>query len=267
MAKRSTKKTFKRRVVRRKSIKRKGSLKRMVKKLIQKSAEKKRSNVVGTGLNVYTSANVSGCDGVVQQISPGTGSFQIQQGTGQADRIGNRIKIVRCTLKGSMDPKPYSSVSNAIPLPVVVQLFVFYDKDNTTIYPAPVSAGDFFQFGNTATTFRNDPVDGWAPVNSDRYVVVLRKKWKLGYASYMGTGTTVGAQGYANNDFKLNHEFKFDLTKHLVKNVRYDDNATDPTTRGLWFVFIAYGADGTAMPSQYIPANVQYSQDLIYTDI
>lgn len=268
------KRTFKRKFAKKRGYKRKSAarvkvtrgFKIAVKRVLRRQAEKKHVNVVDLGMIIMPS-NSATADGAIQQLSPGTGSFQIQQGTGQADRVGDRIQITRCTLKGTIVPNIYDVTTNPAPQPCVVQLIVFYDKLNTTIYPAPFAANNFFQFGNTVAGFRNDLVDNWAMINSDRYTVVLRKHWKLGYAAYGGTGTTAAAQAFTNNDFKLNHEFSLDMTKYLVKNVKYQDNNIDPTTRGLWFTFVATASDGTAYGAGRIPAHVQYSQDLTYIDV
>lgn len=260
----------KRSLKRKTSFKKRGakrtSLKRIIRKEMTRVAEKKISNVVDLGMNIMPS-NSATADAAIQQISPGTGSFNIQQGTGQADRIGDRIKITKCTIKGTIVPNPYDVTTLPAPQPCVVQLLMFYDKLNTTVYPAPFAANNFFQFGNTVAGFRNDLVDNWAMINSDRYVVVLRKQWKLGFANYGGTGTSAGAQAFANNDFKLHHNFNIDVTKYLVKNVKFQDNNIDPTTRGLWFTFLATAADGSAYNAARIPAHVQYSQDLTFTDV
>lgn len=231
-------------------------------------AEKKHSNVLDLGTSIFpSSAAAATLDLNINQISPGTGSFNIAQGTSQSQRIGNRIRITNCRLKGTIVPNPYNATTNPGPQPCVVQMFIFYDKTATTSYPIPFTNNDFFQFGSTATGFSNDLVDTWAPINTDRYRVVYRRQWKVGFATNAGTGANAGQQQFANNDFKLNCHFNVNVTKWLVKNVVYRDNNIDPSTRGLWFTFVACAADGSNYGSAIIPAHYQYTQDLDYTDL
>jgi len=243
------------------------AFKRAVKKVIRGVAEKKVSNVVDMHHQVLPSATAALADNAIIQVSPGVSCWEIQQGVSQDERIGNRIRIQRATLKGHLVPEPYQVTNNPTPNPVVVQMILFYDKRATTSFPAPFAANDFFQLGSTTSGFRNDLVDTWCPINTDAYVVVYRRSFKVGYSNYEGTGITAAAQAFANNDFKLCTPFSVNLTPYLVKNVRYNDNNVDPMTRGLWCIWQAIAADGSALNGARIPAQVQYTLDMTYTDM
>lgn len=251
-----------------KSTKKRGSssLKKLIKSTIQRSAEKKISNYVNLGQSVIT-ANSSGAAGLIIPLTPYTGGIDIIQGSSQDERVGNKIRTNKLTLKGTIVANQYNISSNPNPFPTVVQMFVFWDKLNPTVIPDPYAANDFFQFGSSTTDFRNDLVDTWAAVNTDRYHVVLRKQFKVGYSGYDGTASQPNAQYFQNNDFKFNQKFSIDLTKHAVKNVTFNDNSTVPTTRGLFVMWNTISATGGSLAVDVACASVQYSVDYRYTDL
>lgn len=263
---RRPKRTYKRKSFAKKKVATGGGLKRMVKKLIQKSAEKKMVNYVRMDMPIAGSDSTTTIANVIP-VTPYTGALEIAQGTSQDERVGNRIQIQRLTLKGSVFAIGYDLTINPNPQPTVVQMFVYYDKTNPTIIPDPFGSNDFFQFGGSSADFRNDVVDGWAPINKDRYVCVVRKKFKVGFATYGGTGIAVTQQSYTNNDFAFSRDFSVNLTKHCVSKVRYEDLDFNPSTRGLFCSWVCFAANGSAYPSTAQPCRVSFSVDATYTDL
>ena len=127
-----------------------------------------------------------------------------------------------------------------------------------------------FQLGGSEKGFQGDLTDNLSPVNLDRYRILGKRHFKLGFATYAGTGSggpgTPASQYWANNDFKSNYQFSIDVTKWYPKDVRFNDNITQPTTRGL-FMFITYApiSGGQFSPSQFV-VGLQYCQEYIYED-
>lgn len=249
-----------------KSKRPKRSLKKMVKTMIQRSAEKKTLNYVNLNTSITGCTHASAASLVIP-VSPYPAYLDSDQGSSSDERIGNRIRLTSLKIKGSITPLRYDATTNIIPKPVVVQMFVFYDKQYPNVVPDPYGAGDFFQVGSGQSGFRDDLVDLWAPINEDRYKVVLRKQFKVGYASYEGTGIQVADQAFGNNDFKFNQEFNIDLLPYVVKNVVFNDNTSQPTTRGLFCFWCAVSATGGTLTATQIPAHVQYSLDGKFTDL
>jgi hypothetical protein len=244
---------------------RKSPLKLMIRKEIARNIEDKHANFVNLGHNNVPSTATTAASLVVP-VSPQVTGISILQGTSQGARVGNAIKIKKATLRGTIQALAQSATTNTFPKPMYVMMFLFYDKLNRTITPDPFASNDFFQFGGTSADFRNDLVDNWADVNSDRWAVLYRKNFRVGYAYYGGTGGVATEQYYANNDFKYNQNFSIDITKHLVTHVKFNDNNADPTTRGLWCMWVPINADGTAIGSTEIPSRVQFSVDYKYED-
>lgn len=254
------------RVARKKMLLRKMQ-KRNIRRTVMNMAETKTVGTVVLNQNIYAPAAPGNIDAQIFQVSPCSTFLTVNQGTGQGDRIGNQIRVKNVMLKGTIVANGYNATTNPGPQPCVVTMVLFYDKENPTILPAPYAAGDFFQFANNSTTWRNDLVDLWAPVNSDRYSVFLRRKFKMGFANYAGTGTSAANQSFANNDFKLNHNFSINITKYLRKVVKYRDNNSDPPQRGLYCMMWANASDGSSYGSAICPAHFQFSLDMKFIDL
>jgi len=239
------------------------AVKTIVKKAIARNVENKTNNYLSTGTSIYPSNSASFLSSIIP-LSPYPAFIDIDQGPAQGERIGNKIKIKSLRLKGVMYPRGYSATNNLTPQPVQVIFWLLYDKQNSTIIPAP--GADFLQFGNASIALQNDLVDCWAPVNTDRYRVLKKKVFKLGFADYSGTGTNVVSQSYTNNDFSLNKTFSINLTDYVIENVKFNDNNTSPTTRGLFWMFTAVNALGTNMSATTIPASMQWNLSCDYED-
>lgn len=244
----------------------KTSIKKIVKAEIARSVEDKTSQYYATGLSLVSSASTSptwDAQNVVV-VSPNTSFLTLAQGTGQGDRLGNQVRIKKLTMKGVLVPLPYDASTNPLPKPLQVRMVFFYDR--TTPITLPVPSTNFFQLGNSVAPLQNDLIDMIAPFNTDRYRIFKSKTFKLGFADYGGTGTSAAEQANTNNDFKLNCNFSFDLTKYLPQIVKYQDASNSPTSRRLFCAFIISRGDGGLIPVTGIPAGVQYILSMKYED-
>lgn len=257
----------KKRTYKRKSYAKKVTpMKKMIRREIARNVENKTIQVFnfqrtleGPASSQFDSANVF-------PLGPDPASILVNQGTGQGGRIGNRIRTKKLTLKGVFTPAYYDAIYNSMPTPQQIKVFIFYDKTDPNALPQPQTAADFFQNGNSARGFANDVTDMVMPVNADRYRVLTTRTYKLGYAAYTGSpGATQPAGYFSNNDFNLNCEFKIDLTKYYPKDVRFPDNSSLPTTRGLYCMVLAVPANGLGGGSER-PVIMQYVQDYHFED-
>jgi len=192
-------KTIKRRVVKRRVVKRRvvkrrpTALRREIKQVISRMAENKSNQLYVEDRNVVSASSVSFIDFVLP-VGPHTSAIQINQGVGNGQRIGARIRTKKLILQGTIIPNPYNAISNDTVYPTQYKLFVFYDKRSPAEKPSPSS--DFFQLGNTATPIVGDLVAMWAPINDEIYKVVATRTLKVGFAGFTTTGTSTGNQKY-----------------------------------------------------------------------
>lgn len=260
-----TKRTYKRKSYAKKTP----ALKKIIRREIARNVENKTIQMFDFG-RVLRQDNDGNFDSTnVFPLGPDPGSILINQGTGQGGRIGNRIRTKKLTLKGVFTPMPYDQFYNASPQPQQVKIVIFYDKTDANAMPAPATAADFFQNGNSARGFNGDITDMVMPVNADRYRVLLTKRFKLGWSQQPtgSSGSNPNMGQYSNNDYKMSCEFSLDLTKHYPKDVRFPDNSSLPTSRGLYcMVLVAPGDGAIAGGSISRCVNMQYCQDYHYED-
>jgi len=263
----SGKRMYKRKSYAKKTTKK--SVKSMVKREIARAVENKTFQVFDDNHDILPSVS-PGFDAQILPCTPFAGSnLTIVQGTGQGQRVGNKINIKKLRFDAIVYPKAYNATTNPTPAPVQIKFWFFYDKEETQAIPAPQTAGDFLQFGNTSLALGNRLFDHLAPVNTDRYRVLTTRTVKVGYAIYGGTGATgsLPTQGnLSNNDFKLNARVSVDLTPYCVKHVVYRDNSPTPSTRGIFVMIQPVYANGGAIASGTIPAEMNYLQTIDYED-
>lgn len=256
------KRTFKKR-----SAPKKRALRRVIRKVIARESETKTKQQFVANKLLYPTNHVMFPDNCIP-LGPNSSYLGITQGTGQGNRVGNKITTTKLLLKGVIEPSPWASGTNDNPRPMRMKMVIFYDREDPNALPVPGST--FFQDGSSTTGFTNTLMDFIKPFNTDRYRIMKQQTFKLGYAAYTGTATVVSSQGanqaYTNNDFKLNCDFTMDLTKYYPKEVKFNDNLSDPMTRGLYCLWYFVAADGSPMPSTYQPADVSFMQTYQYKD-
>lgn len=264
MAFKRKRRVSKKKVFRKKrSFKRKrGGIKRLVRQEVSRNVETKGVQMYNQNRLIYPVSHVNYPDNV-WELGVGTG-MTIVQGTGQGARLGNLITTKRLMYKGTLVPLPYDASTNTVPTPAQVAMYIFYDKTDPLALPA-VST-NFLQNGSSSRGFTNDLCDLMYPINTDRYRVLTRRIFKLGYASYQGSGTDVSQQGYNNNDFKFNQNFSINLTKYYPKRVKFEDNNGIPNTRGLFCLCVPFRANGGSFGSTQVPCGLQFFQDYRYKD-
>lgn len=262
-------KSFKKRTFKKRVAKLTKPVKRTIQRMISRNVENKTAQVYNYERELWPVTSVNFPTQNIFPLGPDPTSIVIVQGVGQGQRIGNTIKTKKLVIRGTVVPYPYDAVFNPAPGPIQVKMWVFYDKRTPVDVPNPVAGSNFFQSGNTSKGFQNDLADLWSPVNSDIYRILATRTFKLGNAEYAGTSppvSTASAQYYTNNDFKYNANFSINLTKHYPKTVKFNDNTSTPSSRGLFMMVAFFNANGTQINSGYRAVGMQYMQDYHYED-
>jgi len=249
-----------------KTYKKKGTsratVKAIVKREIARNIENKNTQLlqddiivrpVSFGINVYALTPYNG----------GSGTYDIAKGDNVNQRHGNEIKTKSLIMKGVIWPKPYNAGSNSVVLPVDVIMYFYYAKDTPNVLPNPAS--DFFQLGGNNTGFTGELQDMLTPINTEKYKVVLTKKFKIGFSQYGNNGDAI-SQFFCNNDYKYSKMFSLNLTKYLPQFVRWDDGTVIPKTRGLFCTVVPIPANGGVFPNSSIPIGLTYVLDYTYED-
>lgn len=235
-----------------------------VKKIISRQAENKTQQAYQPNYPIYNKTHANFALSMFP-VCPYSTSLQIDQGVSQSQRIGNRIKIKNLVFDCTVYPKPYNASTNINPQPYVVKFWFYYDKTNPNSLVGPDSS--FLQLGGTAQALTGNLIDASAPVNTDRWRILTTRTIKVGYSAVTGTGSSTGNEFFQNNDFKLNSRFKINLTKYLVKNVKYNDTNSVPTTRGLFCIAEAIDGVGGGTSASTIPCEMFYTLNMSYEDM
>lgn len=199
----------------------------------------------------------------------------ISQGNSAQQRVGNKIMLSKVTLRGMITPRTYQttntseSPSNNAPEPFLFKLWIGYQKD-TAYNEVSASLPNFFQEGLTSAAPSGTLMDTFRKVNTDKYRIVKTRVFKVGPQSIVTTqnGTvSLNNQNYANNDFKFNQQFSFDVTKYCVKVLKYNDTNNQPNARGLYWWVEALDPTGISFTAGRFPASLSYELNIEYKDI
>lgn len=260
----SKKKAYKKKATTKKYTKNK-TLVKFVRKQIALTEEIKHREYSGAFLpNTY---NSSAQDSNIFPLSPYASVLDIQQGTSDGSRIGNRIKLKHGSISMTILPTPQNATTNITPVPQHVVFVIFYDKLADTDIPTPYNNGDFFQNNGSTSGFSGNLSDTYRWINYDRYKVFYKRVFKVGFQYSNGTGNVPTMEYYSNNDYKMTIvNFKVNFTKWLYHNVKYNDNNSTPTTRGLFCMWYTVPCDGNLFGSTQKPLSVNYQMRLSYTD-
>lgn len=204
-------------------------------------------------------------------LSPDSGFTPIPVGTTQSSRIGNQIMISKVTLRGMINPRTYTitGTSNNAPAPFLLKMWIGYQRD-TAYCKVDQTLPNFLQSGGTSSAPDGTLMDTFRKVNTDKYVIVATRTFKVGPSVIVTTQDTPNApnnQNYANNDFKFCQRFLFDVTKHVIKKVKYNDTNNQPNCRGLYWWFEAIDITGANFASGRYPAEISYEVNIQYKDI
>lgn len=211
------------------------------------------------GLCNYNNASWSTFN--ILAITPFAGYLTISQGTGQNDRLGNKIRTSRLTYRGVLHANPYNVTYNSSPTPQVVMFVVFKKRDlggNTLLTSIP----SFYQTGTGATAPQGSMFDICAPFNKDLYEIKYKRVFKVGASVNTGGGTAPNWQNMANNDFSRAAVFNMDLTKYIPKTILYNDGSSTPACDTVYACWLPCPSDGTTGSSVNVP--LQLTSEVTY---
>jgi len=242
------------------------AIKAYVKRTIHTNQENKIAFIAFDSLPLYNYAFAGSLyQSCTAPLTPYTSYLSITQGTGVSNRIGNQISVRRAYLKILLVSAPVDATNNITPTPQIINLFIYGTKpsyDSLSVIQN-ASLNSFFDSGNSYIGITSDLSDNMYDLNKDIIIPHMRKQYKLGSSTYF---TPTNQQAFYNNDHKLNYIIKIDVTKWYPKKIIWNDTATTPTTRNLYFTLESCNSTGTAAPAQNIPVFYSWSMELQYED-
>lgn len=263
---RAKKRAEARRIARSASLK---TMRKIAKDEIHRMAEDKESKIgysnrplysypsTATIPNNFETNNIIDCSTIWSNIS---------QGTGEGNRIGNKIRFTKYMFNFILN------YNVAVNVPQFVRMWVItykFDPNNAAasdiwscMNGAITSARNFFDNGNASNGMDGTLLDLVSPVNTNVVTVHKCKTFKVGAASSPSGGLTTG-----NNDFKYAIKSRVNLLKYQ-KRVQYNDTATTSFNKKIFIVFECIGADGVVVPdTSAARCNLNYFFNLKWEDI
>lgn len=251
---------------------RRNNVARICKKVISSMAERK--------VSVWTSQRSMGSYNFTQFSTENILDINrnvlspIAQGVDQAGRIGNKIKTKSCIIRGVLCPYQANSTQSGQWLPPMeVKMWILSYKPNPNSASltdiTTMCGNEIFQLGGINQGMTTTLTDIVAPINSNVVNCYYQRTFKLGTAQASNNLNSVNSFQYGNNDFKLNHKFRINLTKYMPKNVNYDDTFSNPYNRKIFIVFESVYANGISQPANTTTPSVDlwFSVEYKYTDM
>lgn len=242
---------------------RKPTFDKRVKAVISRMAENKIANFrAARTLRGYSVLDYSV---TIVPCTPFTSFLSIPQGVAQDERVGNSIRVKKLKLSGVLRTLPYNLTTNVNPCPVYVKLLFMTRKDSPMEIVSDL--GDLLQLGSASESPSTALTSLMRPFNKDEWTVHTTRTYKLGNSVYEGTSQSLMDQSYANNDFRFNQFVSVDLTKYCVKNIKFDDNTVNPSTRNIVMYPLVFRADNIAMTSTEEQVAFDYNLDFEFEDM
>jgi len=210
----------------------KRTLDRAIKQVVRRHMETKCNQGTSAQINVNNIIAADDCYFLYPSIT---------QGTGQSERIGNKIQPVYFNVKLLISCNDVKGII-ASPTPTYFDIYIFKLKQQNA-YAGPPTSTDmtkFLQSDNTSISYTGDTLSGLRPVNDDLFTLVTKRRCVLSNMTNSTATLNIGAPVMPARTYSFN------LTKHVKKTIIFDDNNGLMSNDNM---FIAVGSsqmDGTS---------------------
>nr|QXN75470.1 MAG: capsid protein [Virus sp.] len=228
-------------------------LRSVVKRVISRNMETKTRQLTSSTINVFQAITNTEVHNIIPAIF---------QGTTQQDRIGNRIKPVRMTLKLAIIANNMNAVSPGASSSYF-DVYIFKSKFANQGGIAPTS-GDmslFLQNGSGGDSYNGQVLDGLRPVNADLFTLLTKRRVTL---NNIANSSLLAMNGYYQSTAPQK-TFSFNLSKHLKDTWIYNDANTNLANDNFYIAIGSTQTDGTFLSASVI-GTYQFITDLRYKD-
>jgi len=229
------KKPYTKRVIRRRGVPTKvATIKRIVKKALDRRIEDKESAVTAT-LFLYQQTSVSIISSYVFNLLPTVSCNTLFSG-----RIGNEIRVKNFYLNGMLylNSSGLAGQNPYVPGQWHVRLFIGRLKRDVST-PLTSDLNVLLRTGAATVPFdSNSFLSLCRNTNKEVFTIYYDKIHKIGLASPANTGSTFNtSSGLSNNDFSLSKKIRINCTKMIKKVLRFNDLTTNIATNTGLYIF------------------------------
>jgi hypothetical protein len=233
-----------------------------VRKVIKGEAETKEKVV-----NVFNQSNINGC-GLDTTTTPDMGLTQpnlldvlnIQQGSEQEEREGNKINDCRLRLRGFIQSNEYSE-TNTSTYPYEVHMVFFKEKkqianDNSQLKQLP---------NNQTVIVDGTVLNSLYPYNKDKYIIRKVRVFKM---RPLNSGISSTSSALLNSQQSNDPAYRrFVETIDIHKELKFNDQSNVPANDWCGVSFFVINGDNTALPETQVRAKVSMDAVLRYKDL
>ncbi|AXH73545.1 MAG: putative capsid protein [Cressdnaviricota sp.] len=238
------------------------SIKTYVNKTIHRQIENKIADFHYNGDVMYNITNnpTQWTGNNIIYLSPNSASLNgvaIIQGTGQDERIGNKIRIMKAMLSAVIYPVDELAVDK----PLDVNFYICnFKQANTNTDVSTICTNKFFQDGSTSLGLSGTLADNVLRVNND-LVRCYRK-----FTKKLGPAMNDTNQKFINNDYKYHQQFTLDVTKYLKSVYTFNDTDQPPIDPFVCLIVSPVPCDNVLDGPDENRCFITYTVELTYED-
>lgn len=195
-----------------------------------------------------------------------TQGYQIGNGVGQDQRIGDEVRLKGVYLNYQITPNAQNATTNASPKPMVIRIYFIRPKINETGGPTlqnyvsgSANAIFFENQANADSGFTGNLIDLNRKIDRDNYTVIGIRTHKLGYSSFAGASVPAERSGFNNNDFQFMCMGRFKLKS--PKMFKFDRNDA-PKMQPIYAIIQVMPADNTGSLFTDVTRPVTFSYNI-----
>lgn len=245
------------------------AVKSYVNRVVHSNIEKKCQNN-----NINQAIGSGSASDLLFALTPESATgYQIVQGTGQGDRVGNHIRAVKSTLDFVLTPVLPDPDNNNEAQVHDVLMFIFRGKPDlkTTEAVDDLVLNNLWQSGDSSVGIFGDLRDLVYQPNMDRLSYFKRYHYKVGPSTLGDENNVPIAGGFnanvaGNNDYKLNVIKSINTLPSLIKKMDFNDNSDTTSSPTTWCMIYAVNANGSMMGDDQVPVSIVINAQLTYED-
>lgn len=237
------------------------------KKFMARTAEKKECYTSGTLSLVPPNAATNNTYNLINAEAP---LYNLPEGSGSSSRQGTKITQTGAYLNGYIRMLPYDATTNNNPKPMIIVMFLFRQKGIASNTTPNSYTTDFFDTNNSDQGFSGNVADLVKYYNTDKYIILKKRVFKIGYQSLTGMSGVSANALETNNDSQRCVLFKMNLKKQIcpkgLRTITFSDGSSNKQNTYILFQAFYQSGDSWVSGSTQSPIIINYNLINTYTD-
>lgn len=180
----------------------------------------------------------------------------LTQGTGEGNRIGNRVNCCNLTMRLNI----YVNNQSTVVPPIWIDFYIYKVKPLVTLPPSAGIMSQFLEDGNSSTQYVGTVLDGLRKLNDEYFTSIIHKRFllfnPLNTSNYLSSSSQAGPC----KTMVLN------LTKYVKKVWMFNDLLTQVTNDNLYMSIGATVCDGSVLALATAFGTISYVVEASYKD-